>query len=203
MATKDPWIISMVEVFARDFPIGTRLSAKDLGKWMIDHKGIEEPFSTKPNDPTWIKYIRDRNALRAQFNRYASSKTFAATSMSNPFEIHHIKGDEYQVLAIHDDIRKLMRDLIGRTKIGFGIKSRKIGRLHDIAEAQALPFPEVLRLDRLKEDLNDTREDVVRILNKAIRLMDRCDQDFETMSKKGITNGNSTPDNTDDDDAEE
>lgn len=194
MATKDPWLISTVEQFAKDFPIGMKLTAKELGQWMIAHKGIEAPQSIRPKDPTWIKYVRERGALRAQFNRYSSSQTFVEESMFPPFEIHHIKGDEYQVLGVNDDIRKLMRDLLQKSKSGFTIKARKIDRLHTVAESQALPYTEVLRLERMKEDLNDTKDDLVRTLNKALRHLDRCEKDIKLLEEKGVTNGDGDDD---------
>ncbi|RLC88498.1 MAG: hypothetical protein DRJ03_02505 [Chloroflexi bacterium] len=192
MATKDQWIQSAVHEFISVFPVGTVLTAKELGEWMVGVGGVGAPDTVDPitrgNEPTWIKYIRDRAALRGQMNRFAMSQVFAAEH-DTPYEIQHIRGEEYQVCSVSEDIKKLMRDLLERTKSGFRRKSNKIKRLHTIAETQLLEPARIIQLERMKEDLVDTEGDVTRILLKAIRMLNRCDQDFVTMSAVGITNG--------------
>lgn len=196
MATKDEWIIAAVNDFVGDFPIGSKLTAKDLGNWMVEHNGIEAPETVDPNirtnNATWVKYVRDRATLRAQLNRYSCTATYAAEG-GIPYEIHHIAGEKYRVLAMKDDIRILMYKLLKKTKSGFQIKTNKIKRLREVAEVGTLNHNEKIRLERMCQDLNYTEGEVTRTLERALELLGRCDQDFITMAALGITNGNASP----------
>jgi len=193
MATKDIWLINTVHEFIKDFPVGTKLTAKKLGKWMIENEAIEKPNTsnkhTRSNDATWVKYVRDRATLRAQMNRFASSATFAAEA-DTPYEIQHIGGDNYQVCSIIDDIRMLMRKLLEQSKTGFNKRTSKINRLHKIAHSQPLLVDEVHRLEDMKADLEDARLHVTLALETAIGRFNRAEALFADLAAKKITNGN-------------
>ena len=191
MATKNSWVIDAVIQFNIKFPIGTELTADELGRWLITHNGIDDPKTTDPKNPRWMKYVRDRATTRLQLNRYAMSAEYQQTG-GLPYEIQHLQGNQYRIMGVVDDIKKITRDYLKKINSVIDTKISKTRRIVDIAKDDAKLWEKEKHLNRLIGNLERAKRNVKLAIEDAGVMIDQFEEDMNEIAALGIVT-NSLP----------
>lgn len=166
----DDFITQLTEHFVTVFPIGTELTAKDFGKFLIDNKAIEDPETTNRADARWHKYINERAAVRNQMNNCALNKRFIKDG-NTPFQIapkdNTSKNGIYKVWAAEEFTAVFYDRSLDSVMSNNTSQTGMIKRLVAAAEKTGMPQKKIDNLKKLHLQFGKYGKSLKRITSNA------------------------------------
>ncbi len=160
MSTTQYWLKDAVHFFSMEHKIGSTLTVEEFGNWLIRNNFIDEPKSKSTSSPYWIKFVKDRNAIRGRMNRFASSDSFAEEG-EDPYSIELVGHNNLEVLSAYDDIKKLAIQASNKIPKGLSIKIDTFKeKLKAIIENDGKSSPEYKSVSRMIEDMIDAKNNI-------------------------------------------